>query len=164
MSGLLAKLAALQKVAATPAPQQAVGAAPAASTVTPAKPAQASLPQINSIVKQADVGDTLMKDLIQEARGVPQQLDVKEIAHQEIRNTLKDIESMLGTNHPLLPNCLIKVKRIIKEHDSLAWELEKEEVGIISRACIEATKVVMAEKAVKSRGKSSAKLTVDDLL
>lgn len=164
MSDLLAKLAALKKVAATPVPQQAVPDATAASVATPTKPAQPSLPQINTIVKQADVGDTLMKDLIQEARGVPQQLDVKEIAHQEVRNTIKDIESMLGANHPLLPNCLTKVKRIVKEHDSLAWELSKEEVGIISKACIEASRVVLAEKAVKSRGKSSAKMTMDDLL
>lgn len=173
MSGILAKIAALKNAQTAAVPKavpaaEAITAQPAPAESTPAKPEQTStpatsLPQIKSIVQQADAGDDLLKDVIATARGVVNTADVLEVAHAEVKDTLSKISEMLGNNHPLLPNAISKVHRIIKQHEALTWELSMEDVGLISRGMQEASKVVLAEKATKSRGKKGP-ITEDDLL
>lgn len=154
MSSILDKLKALEaaKKAAASTPVQA----PAA------QPAPASLPQINSIVKQ-DLGSDLLKGIVKEARANAGLATPKEVAHQEIRNTLISIQDMLGKQHPLLPNAITKTRRILKDNDDLVPELTMEEVGIISKAILEATKVVLVERTTKAKGKRGP-VTGDDIL
>lgn len=177
MSSLLQKIAALKAASAKPAeakvPEavkstvpdvEVAKAAPASAVETvPAKPAPSSLPQINSIVKQQDIGDALLGDIMQSARGVVNQLDVTQVAHAEVRDTIKQIEGMLGNAHPMLPMAISKTKRIISQHQGLAWELTMEEMGIVAKACMEASKIVMAEKSTKARVKKG-NITEDDML
>lgn len=151
MSDILARLRAIEaakKSIATTAP------APAA--------APASLPQINSIVKQ-DLGSDLLKGITKEARTNAGLATPKEVAHQEVRNTLIDIQEMLTKAHPLLPNAITKVRRILKDNDDLVPELTAEEVGLISKGILEATKVVLVERSTKAKGKKGP-ITADDIL
>ena len=185
MSSLLEKIAALKAASAKPAEAKVPEAVkstvpdvdadktvapttsnsvPASAVETvPAKPAPSSLPQINSIVKQQDIGDALLGDIMQSARGVVNQLDVTQVAHAEVRDTIKQIEGMLGNAHPMLPMAISKTKRIISQHQGLAWELTMEEMGIVAKACMEASKIVMAEKSTKARVKKG-NITEDDML
>lgn len=153
MSDILAKLKAIEaakKALATPAPAAAPASVPA------------SLPQINSIVKQ-DFGSDLLKGITKEARANAGLATPKEVAHHEVRNTLISIQDMLGKAHPLLPNAIVKVRRILKDNDDLVPELTAEEVGLISKGILEATKVVLVERASKAKGKRGP-ITADDIL
>lgn len=82
----------------------------------------------------------------------------------EVKEAITALQQRILEQHPEMPVLLRKIHTVLKQDPEVVTLLEDEEIGtIISGLKIQTNTVIATSIATKKSGKSSAKITLDDL-
>lgn len=157
MSGINELLKKAQEAAAAKnASTGNVAPTPASSPVLAPQKQASVIPKINVDSFMSSAKQLAGMAASKKAETPEEQQQITAMNHEQIKENIAKMEALMGSNHPMIPQLLIQIKRILLANNQLVLELSEEDIGKISRGMYEASNVAIATAATaKAKGKKT---------